>query len=158
MSNVVNNAEHSTVSTVSETLKPVMIGPNLEENYVSAASLKHFGPMKLLSDEDIEEIEDNESGACYLHGTLFYDDELDWCRVTGWGAECGTILIYYAPVTAIDPASDEHHASLKDVLIWIKDSPPVPLTTGYKSSRTLKRSIRAGGKCLFTRILCQGYT
>ncbi len=145
MSNVMKSSEHIKISESSDNLQHDVIVLN--------DKLKHFGPIKLLSEEDIEEIEDNETGACYLHGTLFYDDELDWCRVTGWGAECGTMLVYYAPVTAIDPTLDEHHASLRDVLIWIKDSPPVPITTGYKSSRTLKRSTRTGAKCLFTRIL-----
>ena len=131
-----SSVETSKISQSSENLSQHVIGQNLEDNNFSTLNepLQNFGPIKLLLDEELDQIEHNETGACYLHGTLFYDDELDWCRVTGWGADCGTMLVYYAPVSVTDPTLDEHHASLRDVLNWIKDSPPVPITTGYKSS------------------------
>ncbi len=93
------------------------------------------------------------NGHSTLHGTLFYDDELEWCRVTGWEVECGTTLVYYSPIHLNDQTLAEHHASLREVLTWIKGSPSVPVTTRYKSSRLLRKSLRAGEKCLWTRVL-----
>jgi hypothetical protein len=113
----------------------------------------HLGPLLEITDDLIHQIQINEEGASYLHGTIFYDDDLEWCKITGWGVECGTTLVYYSPVSAKDPTTDEHHSSLADVLSWIRNSPLAPVRTGYKPSRTLKRSMRTEGKCLLTRIL-----
>jgi hypothetical protein len=61
--------------------------------------------------------------------------------------------VYCAPVHVNDPTLAAHHASLKDVLTWVKGSPPVSVTTGHKSSRLLQKSSRAGGKCFWTKVL-----
>jgi hypothetical protein len=49
--------------------------------------------------------------------------------------------------------AEEHHASLSEIIAWIKESPPPPTYRGCKSSRSLKRSLNAGNNCLFTRLL-----
>jgi hypothetical protein len=50
----------------------------------------------------------------------------------------------------------EHHASLAEVLEWIKKSPHPPSYRGYKSSRALKRSLNGHNTCLFLRVMaCQ---
>jgi hypothetical protein len=48
----------------------------------------HLGQLMKVDQESLEEIENDENGACSLHGTLFHDDELGWCVINGWGVEC----------------------------------------------------------------------
>ena len=81
---------------------------------------------------------------------LFYDSELDWCRINGWGVECGSTIVYYAPVMTLESMKDEHHASLAEVLSWIKNSPLPPKPNKYRSSRTLVRPLGSdrGGKVM----------
>ena len=111
-----------------------------------------LGPTKVIDSEDIDRIGNDEHGACELHGTLFHDDEMGWCMVTGWGAECGLPLVYYSPlsssnlVSKTDPTVEEHHATLAEVLSWIKDSPEPPSHAIYKASRKLRRTKRGSTK------------
>ena len=37
---------------------------------------EHLGALKDLAQDDLDNIKDDESGACYLHGTIFLDSEL----------------------------------------------------------------------------------
>jgi hypothetical protein len=60
----------------------------------------HLGELQDISAEITNEIEDNEQGACFLQGTLFYDEELEWCMVSGWGLECGLSIVFYSPVAS----------------------------------------------------------
>jgi hypothetical protein len=90
--------------------------------------------------EYLEQAEDNEEAAWDLQGLVFNDDDIGWCTVTGWGVDHGTNIIFYAPVESVDPAADEEHASLAEVLGWIKQSPVCSRISDYKSSRTLKKS------------------
>ena len=78
--------------------------------------LHTLGPLLEIGAEIIEEIEDAESGAYYLQGTIFYDNELHWCRITGWGVDNGITLVYYVPVTSIDLVKDEEHTTLTEIL------------------------------------------
>jgi hypothetical protein len=48
--------------------------------------------------------------------------------------------MFYAPVESDDPVADEEHASLAEILTWIKRSPVCSKISDYKSSRTLKKS------------------
>ncbi len=96
---------------------------------------------------------DDELGACYLQGTLFFDDKLEWCVITGWGVECGSTIVFYVPLTESGPNMVEQHTSLSKMISMINDSPELPNYKGYKSSRALRRSKRKNGSCLFTRIL-----
>jgi hypothetical protein len=45
-------------------------------------------------------ITDDEHGACYIQGALFFDQNLNWCRITGWGTENGIMIIFYSPLVA----------------------------------------------------------
>ena len=94
-------------------------------------------PVSLL---DIESSGNDEWTAWCLQGVLFYDAELDWCRILGWGVECGIIILNYAPISASEPLQCEHHASLADVLSLIKQSPFAPVVMAYQPSRILSRS------------------
>ncbi len=72
--------------------------------------------------------------------------------VSGWGVKCGITMVYYSPVlksnlaSEIDPTAKEHHASMDEALAWIKNSPELPLSTKYKSSRTMRRAQRGSTK------------
>jgi hypothetical protein len=109
-----------------------------------------LGILRELGCEDMDDIPDNEHGACYLHGTIFLEEELGWCRIYGWGVECGSTIVYYAPVMTSESRTDEHHASLAEVLSWIKNSPRPPKSNKYRSSRTLVRPLGSdrGGKVM----------
>ncbi len=73
--------------------------------------------------------------------------------VSGWGVESGSPIVFYLPLTDINSNAEEHHASLSEIIAWIKGSPPPPTYRGHKSSRALKRSLNAGNNCLFSRLL-----
>ena len=90
--------------------------------------------------EYLEQAEDNEEAAWDLQGLVFSDDDIGWCTVTGWGVDHGTNIIFYAPVESVDPVADEEHASLAEVLGWIKQSPVCRRISDYKPSRILKKS------------------
>ncbi len=72
-----------------------------------------LGPFQQLTPEDLKNIEDNENGACALHGTLFLDEDLGWCMVSGWGVECGLPIVYYSPVS---PANTVKTIRLKNTM------------------------------------------
>jgi hypothetical protein len=103
-----------------------------------------LGPVESLP-EYLGQAEDNEEAAWDLQGLVFNDDDIGWCTVTGWGVDHGTNIIFYAPVESDDPVADEEHASLAEVLGWIKQSPVCSRISDYKSSRILKRSSTIDG-------------
>jgi hypothetical protein len=88
----------------------------------------------------LETIMDDESGACYLNGVLFKDMSLGWCRITGWGMECGIIVMFYLPLSGEDASQDEEVISLAELLCWIKQSSSPPVVPKFESSRLLQRS------------------
>jgi hypothetical protein len=45
----------------------------------------HLGKLQGIPNEHLKDLSNNELGACYLHGTLFFDEDLEWCMITGWG-------------------------------------------------------------------------
>ncbi len=53
------------------------------------------GPVVSVALQDIQNAGNDEWAAWYLQGILFYEDELEWCRITGWGVECGIIIVHY---------------------------------------------------------------
>jgi hypothetical protein len=102
----------------------------------------------------MNEVSNDENGACFLQGTLFQDAELDWCMVSGWGVECGLPIVFYIPIGEINITNaEEHHCSMSEVMTMIRDSPPPPKYRGYKSSRAIKRAINDHKQCLFVRIM-----
>jgi len=113
---------------------------------------EHLGALEDIGQHELDNIKNDEHGASSLHGALFLDEELGWCMVNGWGVESGIAIVYYSPVTSStlvatsDPTAEEHHASLIEVLAWIKDSPIPPQTAKYKSSRILRRTKRGSTK------------
>jgi hypothetical protein len=52
----------------------------------------------------------------------------------------GTNIVFYAPLTTTDPVADEEHASLAEVLSWIKQFPVDQRISDYRSSRTVTKS------------------
>jgi hypothetical protein len=86
-----------------------------------------------------QEIADDEIGASKLQGLLFYDDDLQWCRVNGWGVEHGITLVYYSSVSSENPVDDEHHMSLAELLALLNETTILPVYPRYEPSRTLCR-------------------
>jgi hypothetical protein len=72
---------------------------------------------------------------------IFPDGDLGWCIITGWGSDHGTNLIFYAPVDSPDPAADEEHASLNEILGLLRQAPIVPRITDYKPSRAIQKPV-----------------
>jgi hypothetical protein len=93
-----------------------------------------------LTDVEIEEVTIDEHGARSIQGVLFYDSELDWCRINGWGVECGIPIVHYSPVGSSSPMEAEQHSSVDEIMALIKMSPVSPMTPRYEPSRVLKRS------------------
>jgi hypothetical protein len=88
----------------------------------------------------LQNAKDNEESAWDLQGLIFHDDELDWCRITDWGVDHGTNIVFYSPVESTTPETDEEHASLSEVLTWIQQSPVHARISDYKSSRAIRKS------------------
>jgi hypothetical protein len=111
--------------------------------------LSSVGPTEQVPVTSFETAVDDEVTACKLQGMMFHDDELGWCTVTNWGVEYGTTILFYSPVALSNPVEEEHHASLAEVLTWIRDSPVMPLLSAYRSSRRL-----AGFSCKKHGTIC----
>ena len=75
-----------------------------------------IGDVLAMSISEIEGVSVDENGAAYLQGVLFYDAELQWCRINGWGVECGIPIVHYSPVGSDEPGTDEQHVSVFDIL------------------------------------------
>ena len=129
--------------------------PNQSTSIISQSLIpKLLGPLNEIPLEHLDGISNDEDGACFLQGTLFLDEDLGWCMISGWGVECGLPIVFYLPVLEMDLDNvEEHHASLMDVLSWIKGSPQPPNYRGYKSSRALRRSLKADNSCWFVRTM-----
>ena len=97
-------------------------------------------PVVTVTLQDIQNAGNDEWAAWYLQGILFYEDELEWCRITGWGVECGIIIVHYSAIMAQDLTQEEHHASLSDMLAMILRSPQPPVIPDYQPSRVLRQS------------------
>ena len=124
---------------------------NTGSSLIDLDILDKIGPTELIPCQQLDAAADDEATACALQGMLFYDDGLGWCSVTNWGVDYGTKIIFYAPVTSGDPLMDEQHASLGEVLAWLKQMPMVPRLSDYQSSRRLNgSSCRKAG---FVRLL-----
>jgi hypothetical protein len=98
-----------------------------------------IGPYQDIEHNQLDGISNDEIGASFLQGTLFFDEELEWCMVSGWGVESGSQIVFYLPLAEINTDAQEHHASLSEVIAWIKGSPPPPAYRGYKSSTTTRQ-------------------
>jgi hypothetical protein len=96
--------------------------------------------------------ENNEESAWDIQGLVFYDDVLGWSKISGWGSDHGTNIVFYTPVDSMDPVSDEQHASLADVLSIIKQSPVTQRISDYTPSRILRRA-KQGRPAMFLRLL-----
>jgi hypothetical protein len=83
---------------------------------------------------------DSEETAWDLQGLIFCDDDLGHCQITGWGVDHGINIVFYTPCWSKDPMAHEEHASLAEVLSWIRGSPIDSRITDYRSSRILKLS------------------
>jgi hypothetical protein len=97
-----------------------------------------LGPVVSVSLQDIQEAGCDEWTAWYLQGIIFYDEELEWCRIIGWEVECGVIIIHYTSV--MDLSHEEHHSSLTEMLAMMTRSPQFLVIPDYQPSRVLCRS------------------
>jgi hypothetical protein len=99
-----------------------------------------LGSVVPISLDEIEKVGNLEWTAWSLQGALFHDPELEWCRVVGWGMECGIIIIHYSPIDKVGSIGEEHHNSLDNILAVIKQSGTNPVVSEYQPSRMLHPS------------------
>jgi hypothetical protein len=80
---------------------------------------------------------DNEETAWTIQGMIFQDEDVGWCKITGWDVDYGTIFVYYMPVGDKDMAR-EQHTSLASLLSLIKHVPIMSKLSDYQPSRLLQ--------------------
>ena len=77
--------------------------PNQSTSTISQSLIpKLLGPLNEILLEHLDGISNDEDGACFLQGTLFLDEDLGWCMISGWGVECGSPIVFYLPVLEMD--------------------------------------------------------
>ena len=99
-----------------------------------------FGSLEVLPESFISDVTLDEAGACSLQGIMFHDDELEWCRISGWGTENGILIVFYSPILISDPGQEEDFASLTDMIDQIQQSPHPLVVPKCEPSRILRRS------------------
>jgi hypothetical protein len=99
----------------------------------------YLGELEYMTFSDLEDIFDNEAGACKLQGTIFRDYDLNWCRINGWGMENGVPIVFYSPVYLRDEVHDEEYASLAEILAVMRQSVLTPVVPKIEPSRALRR-------------------
>ena len=99
-----------------------------------------LGPMVLITNEELLSLPMDEDGARQLQGILFYDKDLSWCRITGWGVENSIPIVFYSPLLAENIVHGEEYVSLEEMATRLKQSEIYPVLPKFKSSRVLKRS------------------
>jgi hypothetical protein len=104
---------------------------------IDSTTLSKIGPTEPLPYQLLRDAADDETTACALQGVVFMDDDLGWCTISNWGVDYGTNIIYYTPIECDDPAVEEQHASLYEVLSWLKQIPIIPQLSEYRASRRL---------------------
>jgi hypothetical protein len=77
--------------------------------------LKRMGKLDIVSESFLDAITIDETGACSMQGIVFYDEDLTWCRISGWGIESGIPIVFYLPMDADGSDADglqvmEEHA------------------------------------------------
>jgi hypothetical protein len=117
--------------------------------FPSVSLLPDFGPIEDLPGF-LEFADDCEETAWELHGLIFNDNTLGWCKVTGWGVDLGVNMIYYAPV---NKPSHEHHVSLAEILSVIRQQPVSSKISDYRPSRQLESSGSFGPQNKIMRML-----
>jgi hypothetical protein len=100
-----------------------------------------LGNLELVSQAEIDGITPDENGARALQGVVFYDCELEWCRITGWGVECGVVIIFYVSVDSQNLSLEEQFAPIDDLLSLIKRSPSSTVLPSFEASRKLRGPI-----------------
>jgi hypothetical protein len=101
---------------------------------------EELGIVQEISRTILDAITDDENGACFLNGTLFEDGHQGWCRITGWGMECGVIIMFYSPISLDGTSQDEDVVSLAELISWLKQSPSPHVAPKFEASRMLQRS------------------
>jgi hypothetical protein len=97
-----------------------------------------LGDSDVLSMREVEKLTSDENGAHRIQGIVFYDIELGWCRVTGWGVECEIVIAFYVSMDASDITLDEHFVPMDELISLIKMSPIRPVVPRFEASRQLK--------------------
>ena len=111
-----------------------------------------LGEVDVITQDYLNAIQADEAGACCLQGILFYDDELTWCRITGWGSECGIPVIFYSPFSVEGFVTEEQFAPLSDVLSWLKQSPADPVISKLEFSRLMMRPKVVGKSLCYKQV------
>jgi hypothetical protein len=99
-----------------------------------------LGVMELITDEYLAYLPMDEIGAQMLQGTLFYEHDLLWCRITGWEVENSIPMVFYSPILADDIVHEEEYASLGEIIALLRQSECAPVLPKFGSSRVLRLS------------------
>ena len=100
-----------------------------------------LGELTIFSDKEMDGVPVNEYGASLIQGLLFHDLVLNWCRITGWGYECGIPIMFYSALEAEGcDSEDEQYVSLIELKQWISRSSVPAVTPKFQPSRIIKRS------------------
>jgi hypothetical protein len=99
-----------------------------------------LGVLEHVKDEYFESLPMNEIGAQMLQGILFYEHDLLWCRITGWGVENSIPMVFYSPILADDIVQDEEYASLGEMIALLRQSECAPVLPKFEPSRVLRLS------------------
>jgi hypothetical protein len=100
-----------------------------------------LGELNIFSRQEMDDIPVNEYGASLIQGLLFHDLELSWCRITGWGYECGIPIVFYSGLNAEGhDLEEEQYVSLTELKQWINMSYVPAVTPEFEPSRMIKRS------------------
>jgi hypothetical protein len=86
-----------------------------------------LGEMELITNEELTSLPMDEDGARQLQGILFHDQDLLWCRITGWGVENSIPIVFYSPLLAENIVHDEEYASLGEIITRLRQSEIYPV-------------------------------
>ncbi len=96
--------------------------------------------MEVLPESFLLNITLDDAGASSLQGVMFYDDEMEWCRISGWGTENGILIVFYSSILLTEPAQEENFTLLTDMIGQIKQSPHPLVVPKCEPSRILQLS------------------
>jgi hypothetical protein len=101
-----------------------------------------LGVMEIIMDEYLASLPMDEIGARMLQGILFYEHDLLWCRITGWGVENSIPMVFYSPILADDVVHEEEYVSLGEIIALLRQSDYSPVLSKFEPSRVLRISER----------------
>jgi hypothetical protein len=110
---------------VDEYVETVLPGQLDIESFFLAGEIRPIEPVPdpVIYEPMTPEVDPDASELAAYIGTRFYDRELGFCTITGWGFSHGVAVLFYVPEDSTDHQKDEQFSSLPEVLAWMKACP-----------------------------------